>query len=149
MTMPAMTSLDVLIESSRNALDGETRRLAEELDRCRAAEDRLQLLERYRHDYESAFREKGAAGLTVGAWRDYRLFLGQLDAAILQQKRVLEERRVHADKRRETWSAADARVRKYSKVAERRGEEAKTVAGRAEQRLLDEMSFRRAGLMAQ
>lgn len=146
--MPATTSLDILLEAARTAFDGESRRLGEELGRCRAAEERLALLERYRHDYEQSFRERGAAGLSMGAWSDYRLFLGQLDAAIAQQRRVLDERRGEAARRRESWSAADMRRRRYDRLAERRLEAARSEEQRAEQRLLDELAARGRSLRA-
>lgn len=138
--MPAITSLDVLLEATRNARDSQARRLAEELDTARAAEDRLQLLERYRHDYEMGLRQRGVAGLDANAYRDYRLFLAQLDAAIEAQRSTLAARREKAEGQRAAYDRATLQVRRYERVAERREIEARTTAERGVQRADDERS---------
>jgi flagellar FliJ protein len=142
--MPATNPLDVLLEAARLQRDGEAKRLAHDLADARAAEDRLVLLERYRHDYEMRLRERAALGLTGDEWRNYRLFLGQLDAAMQAQRDDLAARREAADSRRGAWSAARQRVRSFERLHERRESEQRTIDDRRTQAALDEQALRGA-----
>ena len=142
--MPAQTSLDILLDAARRRCDGEASRLAEELARARAAEDRLALLERYRHDYEASLRSRAHLGLGVEAWRNYRTFLGQLDAALEAQRAELAARHEAAQARQGAWSAARQRVRSFERLSERRDGEVRRHLERREQAAQDEQARRAA-----
>lgn len=133
-------ALDVLTQTARLARDAEARRLAEDLGQARAAEERLQLLEHYRHDYEQRFRERGAAGFEAEAWRNYRHFLVQLDAAIEAQRSELSQRRVAAEARRGTYAVAGRKLRSWETLADRQVAEERRVMDRLEQKVSDEYS---------
>lgn len=140
--MPAPSPLDVLLDAARLQQDGEARRLAADLAGARAAEERLALLQRYRHDYEMRLRERASLGLTGDEWRNYRLFLGQLDAAMQAQRDDLATRRLAADTRRDAWSAARQRVRSFERLSERRESERRASDERRVQAAHDEQALR-------
>lgn len=141
--MPESTPLDVLLDAARGKCDGTARRLAEELARARAAEDRLELLQRYRHDYEMNLRGRETLGLSMEEWRNYRAFMGQLDVAIEVQRSEIAARRHDADARRNAWSAARSRLRTFERLSDRREDERRLEGDRREQRQLDEQAARR------
>lgn len=136
----APTALDILVDTARTARDTEARKLADDLGQARAAEDRLELLERYRHDYELRFRERGAAGFEAESWRNYRHFLSQLDAAIEAQRAELNTRRLAAEARRGSMVVAGRRLRSYEALVERRDAEERRTLDRLEQKVSDEYS---------
>ena len=137
------TPLDILLQSASATRDGEARLLAEALGNARAAEDRLKLLDEFRHDYEMKFRERGALGFDGETWRNYRLFAAQLDAAIEAQRAELSARRVAAEARRGTLATAGRRLLSYETLRERRADEARTAQDRLEQKASVEGSMRR------
>ncbi|MBK6980947.1 MAG: flagellar export protein FliJ [Betaproteobacteria bacterium] len=143
--MPFNTPLDILLDAARRQCDGEARRLAEDLAQARASEERLELLERYRHDYEMRLREKSSLGLTAEAWRNYRIFMGQLDVAMQAQRADIAGRKQASQARRDAWSAARQRVRTFERLVERRVEEARVAGDRRDQNASDEQAARRAG----
>jgi flagellar FliJ protein len=140
------TPLETLLAAARAHCDGAARRLAEDLAHTRAAEDRLALLKRYRHDYEMALRSRAAIGLTVVAWHNYQRFMAQLDAAVKAQHEEIAARRHAADARRRAWSSARQRVRSFERLSERREEEMRLAGDRREQAALDEQAMRRHAL---
>lgn len=140
--------LDVLLNSARVARDGEARMLAEALGNARAAEDRLQLLENFRHEYEMKFRERSSLGLGAEAWRNYALFTAQLDAAIEAQRGELNARRLAAEARRGSLAIAGRRLKSYETLHDRREEEARAALERREQKATDELAARRRPMLA-
>ncbi len=138
--MPAQTPLDILLDAARRQADGEARRLAEDLSQARAAEERLALLERYRHDYEMNLRSRASLGLTAEAWRNYRTFMGQIEVALAAQRAELAARREVADTRRDAWSVARQRVRTFERLSEKREEQVRHADDRKEQIALDELA---------
>ena len=106
-------TLDQLLDVARNAHEGEARMLAENLKNARAAEDRLVLLVNFRHDYEGRFRERAAVGFAPGEWRNFNVFLAQLNQAIDAQRAELATRRQAAEQRRAKYNMTGVRLRSY------------------------------------
>lgn len=136
--------LEILIQSAREKRDDQARALAEALGTARAAEDRLQLLENFRHEYEMKFRDRASLGLGVDAWRNYTLFAAQLDCAIEAQRGELNARRLAAEQRMATLTLAGRKLKSYETLNERRVTEARVASERREQKATDEHAARRA-----
>lgn len=141
--------LDVLIQSARERRDGEARSLAEALGTARAAEDRLKLLEDFRHEYELKFRERATLGLGAEAWRNFALFAAQLDAAIEAQRGELAARRMAAEQRMGALAQAGRKLKSYETLHERRLAEARHADDRREQKATDEHAARRMRAQAE
>ncbi|MFN2308639.1 MAG: flagellar export protein FliJ [Gammaproteobacteria bacterium] len=107
------------------------RRLGELLQREQADEQRLQELTQYRDDYTRQF----ASGTSLGAARlqDYRIFLGRLNQAIVQQQAVVERARQACAAQRAHWLALQTRVQALDKVVTRYRDRERSDQDRREQ----------------
>jgi len=130
------------IDGYRTALQGTERERAARAQladqRVREARTRLDELERYRRDYQSGLGQRVAGGMAGPVLRDYHAFLGRLGEAIVAQRQVIARCESERDFDQQRWREIAVQLKAVSAVVERwRGEE-RVVAGRAEQRAIDE-----------
>jgi flagellar FliJ protein len=114
--------------------------LAEDLKNARASEERLQLLINFRHEYEGRFRGRSALGYSAEAWRNFRLFLAQLDDAVEAQRDELSTRRITADARKGAQATAGVRLKSYEGHAGRREEDWRAATDHRERKENDEIA---------
>jgi flagellar FliJ protein len=134
------------IEGYRSGLAGTERERAARAQvadqRLREARTRLQELEQYRRDYESALGRRVAGGMGGPALRDYHAFLGRLDAALAQQRQSIVRLETERDSDQQRWREIAVQLKAVSAVIDRWRVEERVVEGRAEQREIDERALR-------
>lgn len=133
-------ALQMLIELTQTRMDDAAKRLGELLANSNAHQERLRLLEQYRFDYDKRFRSALTTGIGPDALRNYSVFLGRLDEAIVEQKRLLDEAQQYVADGRQAW--VDQRNRKvaFDTLADRQHQAVLRKENKAEQRLTDEHS---------
>ena len=133
-------ALLMLIELTQTRMDDAARQLGELLANSSAHEERLRLLEQYRLDYDKRFRAALTSGIGPDALRNYSVFLGRLDDAIDEQKRLLNAALEHVVVGRQAWVDQRNRKKAFDTLADRQHQAALKKENKAEQRLTDEHS---------
>ena len=77
--------LQTVLELMQTRADEATQQLARLIASERDAKSKLDLLQQYRDEYATRFREAAQNGMTRIQWQNYQEFLNRLDEAISQQ----------------------------------------------------------------
>lgn len=135
--MQAMQMLrDLAQRSSDKAVEdlGHLRRQQQD------AESRLSQLQRYRDEYQRQLHDNLSKGVPSSQWRDYQQFLGSLDNAIEQQRRLLGEQQIRVDHGVHRWRGELRKLNAYDTLHARGEREQVRRQARHEQRNSDEMA---------
>lgn len=134
------------IDGYRTSLTGSERERAAKAQmadqRLREAETRLEELERYRRDYASGLGQRVAGGMSGPALRDFHAFLGRLDGAIDQQRKVIVRCEAEREFDQQRWREVAVQLKAVSAVIDRWRVEERVVQDRLEQRDIDERALR-------
>ena len=120
---------------SVQALAAHTRRLND-------AQAQLQMLVDYRSDYRARLDHAARQGIGGEGLRNFRVFLGNLEAAITQQGNVLTTLHAQLRAAREAWQKHQRRVGSYKVLDERQVTQARRAEERREQSQQDEAASR-------
>ncbi|MBK9131092.1 MAG: flagellar export protein FliJ [Gammaproteobacteria bacterium] len=118
-----------------------TRVLGESRNRYLSQERRLADLEKFLREYQQRFQTEGG-GATIERFKEYRRFTERLDAAIQQQKKLLEECRRELDQHNRYWNEVSSKRRALDKVIDRFQREEVSRVQRREQRESDDRAQR-------
>jgi len=118
-----------------------TRVLGESRSRYLSQERRLADLEKFLREYQQRFQTEGG-GATIERFKEYRRFTERLDAAIQQQKKLLEECRRELDQHNRYWNEVSSKRRALDKVIDRFQREEVSRVQRREQRESDDRAQR-------
>lgn len=132
--------LERLVELARHHSDGAARALAAQLKREQAERARLELLVRYRMEYEEQFSRRSLDGMSTPHWCNFLAFTARLDAAIRSQRETVARQARESVAAREAWQRADSRLNSFNTLVGRRRRSAARAEGRREQRELDEIA---------
>jgi flagellar FliJ protein len=134
--------IKTLIGLAQDDVDAAAQRLGRaQRDRNEVAKQ-LDALVQYRDEYHSRFNASAQAGMPAGNVRNFQAFIDTLDAAIEQQRKLLDTATARVEAAKPDWQRQKQKLGSYE-VLQARGEaaEAKTVA-RREQRDADEHAAR-------
>jgi flagellar FliJ protein len=107
-----------------------------------AQQAKLEELRAYRDQYATAFENTGGAGLDAFRIHEYRVFLGRLNEAILQQEAVIAQCSIRHEQTREQWMATRNHSQAIDKVLERYRQQERKQEERKEQQELNERARR-------
>ena len=132
---------EVARDLARDRADAAGRKLGE-LNSVRTENERkLQLLLSYRDDYRARFQQVASGGIDMAAWHNFHAFMHKLDAAISEQRKLLESAEHGAEAGRTAWLSERRKVKSYDTLTLRRGREALVRENRREQREQDEFAL--------
>jgi flagellar FliJ protein len=120
-------------------------RLAGMQQRVADAERRCGELERYREEYDQAFRARARSGVPAKGVRDYQTFIARLDEALGQQRQLVQQLRGEQQREHRQWQHAAVRSSALGKVVENARREERQTEDRRVQRELDERAQRQGG----
>lgn len=127
-----------LIDLAQEDLDTAAKQLGRAQRERADVEAQLDALVRYRDEYHSNFSASAQAGMPAGNWRNFQAFIDTLDAAIEQQRRLLQMAIARVEAAKPEWIRHKQKLGSYE-VLKTRGEMAEArVAARREQREADE-----------
>ncbi len=136
--------LKPVIRMAEQAEQEAIRLLGQGQQQVSQAEFKLNELNRYYQDYQQQWLSRGARGVS-GPWlMNYQRFLSQMEVAIAQQQRSLAWHQDHLEKLRQQWQQRHARLEGLQRLVERQLQEARRMADRREQKMLDEFCQRQA-----
>jgi len=137
------------LEPVSELADGEERECAARVaglqSRLEDAQKRAAELKRYLVEYQSMFQQRAAAGIEVSGLRDYQVFLGRLNEAVLHQDGVTAQLESECARARVQWLEAAARKSALHKVIENARSEDQKLEARLDQKENDEHAQRRGG----
>jgi len=130
----------------QKVVDAAERQRAEALaaseGRVAQTEKKLHELEKYHTDYQRAYQDRVAAGISSVGLRDYQLFLARLAEAVRQQTQLVKSAQADRDMVRLRWQDAARRAKAIDHVVENWNADERREAGRREQRDSDESAQR-------
>ena len=130
--------LQSLLDLSNVRKDDAARKLGQLLASEQEVGKTLALLEQYREEYETRFRQAAQKGLTRDEWGNYQSFLGRLDEAIAQQRLLVESSKQRTVDGQREWLDQRNRAKAFDTLSQRhRAHEARSEA-KTEQRAQDE-----------
>lgn len=107
------------------------------------ADERLQDLRSYLNTYHAEFDQVRRSGTSAAKLQNYTAFLTQLQGALEQQQKHVENARAAFERQKDVWYQARNQVRAVEQAAERNVEVERRALDRAEQRQLDDLSLQR------
>ncbi len=134
------TIFSVLVDMAQRERNTTSKRLAEAKARVDAAQAQLDALEKYRAEYNERQRARMTNSGSSEGMRNFNAFVIKLDSAIKQQKRELDNLQSKYDEIKAAEKIAHKRVMSFETLMDRRAEEARQIAQRAERKLEDERS---------
>ncbi|HTH62474.1 MAG TPA: flagellar export protein FliJ [Paraburkholderia sp.] len=140
--MTKHSPLTTLIGLAQDDVDAATQRLGRLTRERDDVEQQLQALITYREEYHTRFTEAAREGLAAGNARNFQAFIDTLDAAIEQQRKLLEQADARLEAAKPEWRRHKQKLGSYE-VLQARGDavEARKTA-RREQRDSDEHAAR-------
>lgn len=140
-------TLTLLIERAREAYERCTRQLGQATTQRDRQAQKLQTLEGYRNEYRARMAlQAGNGGMGMSELVNFRRFIAQLDQAVEQQQRVLQQVEQLAAGARAQWQEAHRQLKSYEVLQSRRAAAAELAANRKEQRDSDAHAQRIAQL---
>lgn len=112
-------ALNRLLEIASSQADTAAAALGD-LNRALAQqEEKMQLLFKYRDDYQERLRRATTSGLDGAGLRNFHQFLDRLEQAILQQNTLVVEARTRAERGLGEWRVKQRKSKAYDTLSQR------------------------------
>lgn len=135
--------LQPLLDLSRNHLDNATAELGKLIAHEQEGSRKLELLQGYRAEYVSRFRDAVRDGLGVETLRNYSAFMARIDDAIEVQRALLDQSQRNTSAGKQAWIAQRNRVKAFDTLHDRHLEREQQQVNKLEQRQSDEHTTNR------
>ena len=106
------------------------------------ARNKLEQVDGFRHEYRARLANSAQAGMSIGQWRDYQLFLAKLDGAADQQIFEVERLALEYERHKTDWQSCERKVKAFEALRDRHNQAELRKEGQQEQKLLDEFNSR-------
>ncbi len=140
--MPNSDSLKMLLGLAQHRSDAAARKLSRLNSLEQQTEQKLRLLLGYRHDYQVRFQEFAKNGIDQTEWRNFRAFMGKLDAAIAEQRKAVANSRGNMQAGRIDWHDQQRQLKSFDTLSQRNQRVESRRAARLEQRDQDEQAIK-------
>lgn len=135
-------SLITLVNLAEHHNESATRKLGQLNQQELGAQQQLETLLEFRHDYQTQMRQSTEAGISPTALRNFQQFIYKLDEAIAQQRRQVENSKASTQLGRDEFDATRRKLKSFDTLKQRHDETQKHIANKAEQKELDEHTGR-------
>jgi len=134
--------IKTLIGLAQDDVDAAAQRLGRAQREASEVQAQLDALVRYRDEYHARFNATAQSGMPAGNMRNFQAFIDTLDAAIDQQRKLLQAANARVEAAKPEWQRHKQKLGSYE-VLQARGDaaEAQQLA-RREQRDADEHAAR-------
>jgi flagellar protein FliJ len=140
--MTKQTALQTLIGLAQDDVDAATQRLGRVQRERVEVEKQLKALIDYRDEYHARFTESARTGMAAGNVRNFQAFIDTLDAAIDQQRRMLDQATQRVEAAKPDWQRTRQKLGSYEVLQTRQDEVQARKDARREQRDADEHAAR-------
>lgn len=138
-------SLQAVLELMQTRADDATRQLARLIANERDAKNKLDMLQQYRDEYATRFRQAAQNGMTPREWHNYQEFLNRLDEAIEAQRRAVVVQAQHTATGQAHWQQQRKKLKAFDTLSERHFANESALEVKREQKTQDEYAARRNG----
>ncbi len=122
--------------------ESATRELGERNRQQGDAQSKLEALQQYRKEYQARLQESTRSGMTPADLRNFQKFINKLDAAIEQQRKVLDQSKQSVQLGRGEFQTTQRKLKSFTTLEERHIEAQKKGEAKSEQLASDEHSGR-------
>jgi len=140
MTNPS--PLATLIGLAQDDVDAAAQRLGRLTRERDDTQQQLDALIAYRDEYHARFTDAARSGMPAGNVRNFQAFIDTLDAAIAQQRRLLEQALARLDAAKPEWRRQKQKLGSYEVLQARSDAVEARQRARREQRDADEHAAR-------
>lgn len=140
--MKAPTALDTLATLNAQQADAAAQSLGVAVAQRNDAQQRLDMLQQLRAEYEGRLQQKTGDGLSFAAYRNFQAFLLKIDDAIRGQQQIAAHAVARADDARAQWQEKRREGMSWDSLRERAGHAALAQAARQDRKLSDEFAAR-------
>ena len=140
--MNARSPLTTLKDLAQDTCDQAAQSLGHSRRKLQEAQQRLDQLLTYRHEYRQRLENSMQQGIEPANWHNYQQFLASLDQAIAGQRQAVNDQQRHLDRQQQAWQGERRKLNTYDTLITRRDNAEQQHAARREQQLFDEMSAR-------
>lgn len=139
-------SLQPLMNLAQHQSDSATRKLGQLNQKQQSAQEKLEILQQYRRDYQTRLQESTQTGMNPAELRNFQQFINKLDEAINQQLKAVEQSKISTQAGRSEFDTTQRKLKSFDMLQQRHIEEQKKVVEKSEQKALDEHTGRFAAL---
>jgi flagellar FliJ protein len=115
--------------------------LAQHITQRKASQDKLQMLQTYRQEYQTRLENSAREGVAPHELFNFRDFIAKLDQAITQQENEVAYWNDTVQASQGKWMAEQRKLKSYDVLEQRRVSQAQHKANRLQQKQNDEFSM--------
>ena len=135
-------TLQPLMNLAQHANDTATRKLGQLNQQQQGVQQKLDTLLEYRKDYQARLQEATRNGMSPADLRNFQQFMNKLDEAITQQTKMVEQSKISTLHGRSEFDTTQRKLKSFDTLQQRHIETQNKIAGKAEQKALDEHTCR-------
>jgi len=135
-------SLQTVLELMQDRTDEATRNLARLIASEKDAKARLDMLQKYRDEYATRFRESAQRGLSQREWHNFQQFLLRLDDAIETQRKTVATQVKNTAAGQLQWQQQRKKLKAFDTLSDRHFASEYARENKREQKLQDEFASR-------
>lgn len=135
-------SLQTVHELMQARAEEATQQLARLIASERDAREKLAMLQQYRDEYASRFRQAAQRGVSPREWNNYQVFLDRLDEAIAAQTKAVAQQAQNTAAGQVHWQQQQKKLKAIDTLSERHFLNEETRQQRREQKIQDELAAR-------
>ena len=135
-------SLQTVLELMQTRADEATQQLARLIANERDARNKLAMLQQYRDEYATRFRQAAQNGLSPREWHNYQEFLNRLDEAIAAQSQTVAQQARNTANGQVHWQQQRKKLKAFDTLSERHQARENAREQRQDQKVQDEFALR-------
>ena len=135
-------TLQPLMNLAQHQNDTATRKLGQLNQQQQGVQQKLDTLLEYRKDYQTRLQEATRNGMSPADLRNFQQFMNKLDEAITQQTKMVEQSKISTLRGRSEFDTTQRKLKSFDTLQQRHIETQNKIAGKAEQKALDEHTGR-------
>ena len=135
-------SLQTVLELMQTRADEATQQLARLIANECDARNKLAMLQQYRDEYATRFRQAAQNGLSPREWHNYQEFLNRLDEAIAAQSQTVTQQARNTANGQVHWQQQRKKLKAFDTLSERHQARENAREQRQDQKVQDEFALR-------
>lgn len=140
--MSQSNALNTLKDLAEKEVDDAALRLGEMRRGCQQAQDQLNMLIDYQHEYRNNLNQDMSQGIASTRWQNYQQFIQTLEKAIEQHHQQLMQWNSKVDQALGFWKEKKQRLQAWQTLSDRQSSAALLAENRLDQKRMDEFAQR-------
>ncbi|WP_312318157.1 flagellar export protein FliJ [Atlantibacter hermannii] len=140
--MSQSNALNTLKDLAEKEVDDAALRLGEMRRGCQQAQDQLNMLIDYQHEYRNNLNQDMSQGIASTRWQNYQQFIQTLEKAIEQHRQQLMQWNSKVEQALGFWKEKKQRLQAWQTLSDRQSSAALLAENRLDQKRMDEFAQR-------